>query len=338
MAVPTDPKTIEVANQAKTADFDPKDSEFDPVLDSIEPLQPQAKPAAKPTEQPVSPAKHQHSRSAVRRALKLGATQAQISATDPDTLEDWIDDQSEAQARLREEAAEARAIERYHRAQAAPVQQPKQEEDELALDDEFLNSIDPKAAKLLKKIPEILKQNREFAQDRERRAQTDVSEAVDEALEEIARTDLYGEGDITSIADGTAERKRRMALFSAAGITKDDSPSVVRRKVKATHKLLYGASPKAPEAEPEAPTYGGEPASAGQSDLAPHTAPLVPKSNGKPRITPDQWAAATTQPPTSRGKKQPKSKERAYAEVAKQMRENGLTDDDYAFEEEGLPD
>lgn len=323
MAAPTDPTKVTVAN-LPPEDFD---SEFDADVDLV-PRKGQTAPA--PAAQSTG---HVHSQSTKRRAMKLGATAEQIASTPPDELEDWIDTTTEEVTRAREQAAEDRAVQRYHRAQSQPTAAPaREEEDELSFDDEDLEGIRPKLAKALKKIPELVKQNRELRQAGETRAQSDASDAVDEALEEINRPDLYGDGDAAT-ADRTGRGwKVRLALFGAAAIAAGDSPSIVRRKIKGAHKLLYGnaPAPKVEAEEEETPTYGGE--------AAPLSKKVARQPNGKPRVTPEEYAKGATQPPTNRGKKAPKGRQTAYAAVAQQMQEQGLTDEDFAFEEDGIPE
>jgi len=328
MPAPIDPSKIAVANLPPQDDFD---DSFDATLDLAP--EPKPRPAAKaPPPEPPAPV---HLPATVRRARKLGASAEMIGGMSSEELEDWIDDANEQRARDREQQAADRAVQNFMRASQQPTKPPTDEDDDLSLDEEIEKAIDPKVVRLLKKIPELVKENRQLKQSGEARAQNEVSEAVDEALEEIARPELYGEGDVTSIAKESREMKVRMALIGAAGVTAGDSPSLVRRKIKAAHKLLYGTTqaPKAaePELEDDTPTYGGAP--------APAPAPKVARQpNGKPRPTAEQYERGATQPPTNRGKKQPKSKQAAYAAVAQKMQEMQLTDDDFAYEEDGIPE
>jgi hypothetical protein len=125
-------------------------------------------------------------------------------------------------------------------------------------------------------------------------------------------------------------------LITSSGITEDDGAAAIRRKLAKAHKLAYGKLETAQEPEPEADAYGRVPEN---PPPARPTLPTVPTTgtNGK-RFTPEQFQKAAVAKPTSRGRKEPKSKETAVKAVAREMQEKGITEADFYYEEEGLPD
>jgi hypothetical protein len=161
------------------------------------------------------------------------------------------------------------------------------------------------------------------------RRQHEVIETLDDVIEDLARPDLYGKGaglDLIAKNGDDEGVATRNALAAAAGVDLEkDSPAVMRRKLKAAHKLLYGRVPaKSKEAE--------------EPEAEPTAYPTLRPSNGvKPRIRPEDLEGMATVPPTARARKPVKGKAAAYKAVAEQMREGSPAESDY-WEEDGLPE
>lgn len=329
-------------------DVDPRESGLDIDLDlPPEPLAPRvsAKPSAAPvTSQIPSGETHQHTRGNVRRAKRLGASPEQIAATLPDDLDDWIDAETEARAReeLRMEREQMmRRYEQQSRQQPASPAAPPAEED-YSIDNtevEGLATTHPTIAKAIKKLPELMKENAALKKRLDARDQSEgqhrqqeVIDALDDGFEALEDAESYGEGSGMTLDAKSETLARREALIRAAGIDLNkDSTKTIARKLKAAHKLLGRA-----KAEPKKllGAYGRE-----VDDAEPEPEPargLRPNGNGK-RFTREDFAAAQTATPTNRGRKQTKSKESAYAAVAKAMRDQGVADDDFR-EEDGIPE
>lgn len=326
-----DPKDIEVANLA-AKQAEEIDDKFDNELD-LEPERAPRKAQTVPNaEQPSQPSqKQQHTRGNIRRALAFGATQQQIDATHPDDLDDWIEVQNNALA-----------LERERNSRPTPntkQQAPPPEEDEVdwglhesgrpLTEEDF----QPGMAKFIKSQH---KENRELkktvaslaARETKKREQ-ELHDAYDTFFEN-ASPKLYGQGQGSTMLQSTKEMKRRNHIIQLAEVDPEkDSPAVIARKLKAAHQEEYGKVVEEPE-EPEETT--------GYQTVAPLNG-LVPRGpNGKPRITQKQLEDSALAVPTARGKKPVKGRSAAEKAVSRQMREHGHTEDDYSFEEEGLPE
>lgn len=321
------------------ADIDPTDTDFDPVLDGVaEPLAPRvsATPNSPPVPSRQSQATHQHTRGNVRRALTLGASRAEIDATDPDALEDWIDAETEARAREREKMARESAWREYETSQRKKVEPAPETVDEMEIDPETERLLDPGITKRLKRVKEQDKEIAELKKRLDSREENDTKrqaqetfDAVDAAIEELGRPELFGEGTIGELGK-CDEARTRQALANAAGVQVGDSPTVAKRKIQSAYKLLYKNSKKAAvvDDDEETPTYGG----ASLAKVKPS------QKNGKPRLTVEDIEEAETSPPTNRARKPIKSKRQAYKAVAEAMQSQRLSDEDFGFEEDSVPE
>lgn len=350
MAGVTDPKTIAVAN----LEPDAADSAFDPDLDlPVEPLAPRvAAPSSAPRQVQTPAQVHQHTRGNVQRALRLGATRDEIDATDPDSLDAWIDGETEARTReavRMEREAAFREYEKQQRQPAAALPAAPPEDDYEVPADEIagLEATNPGVAKFSKKAPKDIKAALKRIADLEARLNTrdqtdsqkqgaEFIDALDEAFDGLAQPDIYGDGPGLSLKETSDERRLRESVIAASGITKGDSAKTIARKLAAEHKLRYGKVIK----KPATGAYGGvvpdeeeEPA-----PVAPSRSLAAKQPNGKPRITREQFEGAVTNAPTPRARKAQKTVNGAVRAVQEQMQAARQGGDDFGWEEEGLPD
>lgn len=290
--------------------------------------------APKPKVEPAP--KFPHPRGLVRSALSLGASQADIDATETDALYDWVETERERISLERERNAAARAarddIDRALRPEAKPAPVEQELDWGTDFDGKPLDAdtyLAPGIKKLLKdqakRIAELEKGTGETKAQLQSRRNQEIYDTFDTFFGQFPK--VYGKGDGADMKAGDKNLERRLAIISAAGVDfSKDTPQAVVRKLKAKHEIVYEAEPEE-EDQPEPDTVADPIAAYGGKAL----------KNGTPRITEDQYKRSKIAKPTPREREEPRSKKKAVQAVARQMRENGFTEDDFD-EEATLPD
>jgi len=154
-----------------------------------------------------------------------------------------------------------------------------------------IRTIHPALLKVLKaKLDKQEATIRELKDTEEKRLNTQLDDAVDEAVAELNAKEFYGEGGLRELAQDAPERQRRLKLYRDAEINPNvDSPRKISVKIKKAHEdRLKEISLLAASQKPVAATPGG------------YEAPTPSQPSEGPRFTPEQFAEGALSGPTSR--------------------------------------
>lgn len=278
----------DVSDLMKQSEFDELPLRPDPPatvnVDNTPPVEPP--PAA-----PAPQTSFDHPRTMVRRAIALGASMADIKATPPAQLDEWID------------ANETIAA-------VEPKPDPVAPADPYGIEAMVKDNpdFDTPVVKVMRKIAEtadariaaLEAENKSVKSQLAQAARSKSVDVIDEAFAVLAPT-VFGAGNRSTLDANSAEAKRRIAVLQVANIKKTDSEVVIKQKIKATAETLFGVAPASPS-------------------------PV--DSNGHQRITPEQWNKAGLAPPTSRVVNEPEGVNKAYAAVRDLMAQKGMFADD----------
>ncbi len=202
---------------------------------------PNQEPAA---QEPVAPEpeKQSHPQALRRRALQLGVSPQQIDQTPSDDLFEWVsatERQMERESResiLRDQAENKKPVESELELGVNPENgQPFSEQD---LHPALLNALKP----LTKKLKDLEKFKADTVQREQVRDSHQEADIVDGAIESLGQgfEKILGKGSVFDFAPESAERKRRLAIYSQAGIKPEDSPRTKAKKIQQAAKDLFG--------------------------------------------------------------------------------------------------
>lgn len=329
---------------------------FDPDTDVVlvpADSAPLPKPAAAadpspPTPTPApEPKKYQHATPVAEAALRCGWTKAELDATPPEQLAaDVFRLTQELHRQQLEDAREAALARTQFDRPAPPQQQPtpapepkdpwEEEIDrDLAEYDDGIKSKFKKAARVRDDELKALREKVAALEEREvKRTQQSTFEVLDDAFATLGESAAAVFGGLTRaelVAEATEAHRgylvRRGAVVQAAGLTNADAPAVVRRKIAAAARLLYGDAAFGARPPAESPadyaSPSGQPAPRPAPPKDPGTGRFLPRG-GAPAPTEEEWAAAGAAVPTQRATADlPPGPSKAERTAAKWMKEHG---------------
>lgn len=281
-------------------------------------------PAAKT---PNPPAKPKHPRFLVRRALDLGASQADIDAADTEDLDAWVYSET-----LKRETAKPAAAE-TSKAAASP------EDDEEAVfrhmeainvDQKVIDYMRKQRAKIKDLEGGVSKRLEEVEKREQERSRTAAINIIDSAFDVLAEYEsVIGKGTAGEVSkDNPSAFKRRRLLLAAANIDPLNPPpvSILAKRLKA--EIVEHFKPVTKE---EANLYAE----------AAKTPPLpaVNGTNGTARkITEQEWEEAATAVPTDKKAKPIKGDLAAMNAIRAWKKRQGYTSEGGVDELDGVPD
>ena len=258
--------------------------------------------AASPTP-PAAPIKHQHSAYLVSTARKLGFTQSDLDNYPSNEIWEAIH-QTEAQAKPAPKSA--------------PVEKPVEDEEYDWNSEEVagvpgLKSHLQKQAKELKELKAKTAKIDEFEKAEVSRTNRRNEEVIDDAFAALGERfeSIVGKGDMTSLADDGAKR-RRVAIYGSAAINlQQDTSRTIARKIAEAALLLYPAVAKPEVEDVGAGAYAG----------GPPVKKVPPKDPATGRFTADDFEKGKLQRPSA---KRPHATEISGIEVLRNhFKENG---------------
>lgn len=311
--------------------FSPEDAGFDPELD-LPPEVADDTPAPKKADAPSAPAppteqkpaakapeKPAHAPRVLRLARELGISEADIAATDPAELSDWV---MESLDRIARQPAAAKP---------SPAPEPEEdygfgeyEDEDGAKKKVDLSGYERPIRHVFKTLAQELKaikaENAELKESTRRREARDAYDAFDAAFESLgdAGKAIFGDGPGTAMDTASEESQRRHFVLQAAKLKAGDSPAVIKKKIAAAVKTLYG------------PVGGDSPAPKKAAKDAPAETPADDRPRAKNgRFTAEEWEEAALAKPTSRTPPPaPKGEKLAMANLAKKMHRFGMPVED----------
>jgi hypothetical protein len=197
---------------------------------------------------PPAPAAPKHPDYLVRPALEAGLSQADVDEMTTPALGRWVELFNKQQFQASKQEATQRTIEQAM-GRSNPPAPPVPPTEESLFDAELEKDLDPRLAKVLKKLAEenkelkALKGRQDQLDARETARQTQaVNRMIDDAFELLGPKyeKVFGKGDYHSLGAQSKEVKRRVACLQETGLDLNNtSPAKLRAKLQEAADTLY---------------------------------------------------------------------------------------------------